>query len=238
MIAMILAACIAGAVPGAAPRSDAAEEALALARRARACWLLGPGGVLRDLSSGDLDRGWADLVTVLRVHPALTAQIPIAPIATLGVGFAACITGAVRPGMAFRGWRDASAAVRADDMTRLLGDQASRPFTGRMAKRQIQDVVNSHLREVQACYEKQLVRNHSLAGWVKYIWVIETSGAVGLVKFRSGSELGAEVPVCIQQAIARWRFPKPEGGTVTVIYPFIFGFVDGLPMPPATSVDR
>jgi hypothetical protein len=226
---MILATWFAAA-PAAVPPGDATVEVLALARRARACWLLGPGGVLRDLSSGDLDRGWAELVTGLRVQPAISAQIPIAPVASLGIGFAACLDGAVRPGMAFHAWRDASAAVRADDLTRLLGDPQNRPFNGRMVKSEVQKVVNSHLREVQACYEKQLVGDHSLAGWVKYIWVIETSGTVGLVRFRSGRELGAEVPVCIQQAIARWRFPRPDGGAVTVIYPFIFGTVDGFPV--------
>jgi TonB family protein len=93
---------------------------------------------------------------------------------------------------------------------------------GHLDRGAIQKVVNSHLYQVQGCYERQLAQNPSLAGKATFQWTINTSGGVSGVRIAQSSIASVEVMSCIQGAIQRWSFPKPEGGSVTVTYPFAF----------------
>jgi pSer/pThr/pTyr-binding forkhead associated (FHA) protein len=93
---------------------------------------------------------------------------------------------------------------------------------GHLDRGAIQKVVNAHLYQVQGCYERQLAANPSLAGKATFQWVINPSGGVAGVRIAQSSIGSVEVMSCIQGAISRWSFPKPEGGSVTVTYPFAF----------------
>jgi hypothetical protein len=93
---------------------------------------------------------------------------------------------------------------------------------GHLDRGAIQKVVNSHLYQVQGCYERQLAANPTLGGKATFQWVINTSGGVSGVRIAQSSIASVEVMSCIQGAISRWSFPKPEGGSVTVTYPFAF----------------
>lgn len=94
--------------------------------------------------------------------------------------------------------------------------------SGRLSRAQIQKVINEHVAQVQACYERNLMRDHSLAGKVTFDWVIAESGSVASARVRSSTMAGSSVSACILQEIRSWTFPAPEGGTVAVTYPFIF----------------
>jgi predicted component of type VI protein secretion system len=93
---------------------------------------------------------------------------------------------------------------------------------GHLDRGAIQKVVNSHLYQVQGCYERQLAANPNLAGKATFQWTINPSGGVGGVRIAGSSIASVEVMSCIQGAIRGWSFPKPEGGSVTVTYPFAF----------------
>jgi outer membrane biosynthesis protein TonB len=93
---------------------------------------------------------------------------------------------------------------------------------GHLDRGAIQKVVNSHLYQVQGCYERQLAANPNLAGKAAFQWVISLSGGVSGVRIAGSSIASVEVMSCIQGAIRGWSFPKPEGGSVTVTYPFAF----------------
>jgi hypothetical protein len=93
---------------------------------------------------------------------------------------------------------------------------------GHLDRGAIQRVVNSHLYQVQGCYERQLAANPNLAGKATFQWTINTSGGVSGVRIAGSSIASVEVMSCIQGAIRGWSFPKPEGGSVTVTYPFAF----------------
>jgi hypothetical protein len=90
---------------------------------------------------------------------------------------------------------------------------------GHLDRGEIQKVINSHIHELQACYERQLVMNHNLAGKVTFEWVIGTSGSVTTVDIKASTLSSNKVASCMQAAIHRWQFPAPSGGQVTVIYP-------------------
>jgi hypothetical protein len=94
--------------------------------------------------------------------------------------------------------------------------------SGRLSRAQIQKVINEHVAQVQACYERNLMRDRSLAGKITFDWVIAPTGAVASVRVRSSTMAGSTVSTCIMQEIRGWTFPTPEGGSVAVTYPFIF----------------
>ncbi len=96
---------------------------------------------------------------------------------------------------------------------------------GHLSREAIAEVVKKHLREIQYCYEKNLLLNPKLAGKLIMEWTITTSGAVSLVKTAQSSMNSPAVALCISGKIKQWKFPQPKGGIVVVTYPFIFNSI-------------
>lgn len=94
--------------------------------------------------------------------------------------------------------------------------------SGRLSRAQITKVVNEHAAQIQACYEKALIRDRALSGKITFDWEISPSGSVTGVRVRSSTMAGSDVSSCVLQQIRTWTFPTPEGGAVSVTYPFIF----------------
>jgi TonB family protein len=86
----------------------------------------------------------------------------------------------------------------------------------------ISRVVRTRKRMVQDCYERELKRDPSLSGKIEIEFTIDESGRVSEA-YVSRNQMGSDaVGDCITARIRRWRFPKPDGGSVTVNFPFIF----------------
>ncbi len=98
---------------------------------------------------------------------------------------------------------------------------------GTLSKKAIAKVVNDNKGAIRYCYESQLTRYPTLRGKVVVDFIIEPSGAVKTIKLPGNSlsnkSAAANVASCLMRMIRRWRFPKPKGGKVRVIYPFTFG---------------
>jgi hypothetical protein len=93
---------------------------------------------------------------------------------------------------------------------------------GSISREEVARVINEHLREVQYCYEKTLLKEPGLAGKLILEWVIEADGTVGRVKEKLSTLKNPAVSSCISGSLKRWQFPRPTGGIVIVSYPFIF----------------
>jgi len=93
---------------------------------------------------------------------------------------------------------------------------------GSIDRNAVLKVINSHINEVQYCYEKNLLKDPSLKGKVSVEWTIGGSGSVTRVRQKTSTLRSPQVSSCILQAIKRWRFPKPTGGNVTISFPFVF----------------
>ncbi len=93
---------------------------------------------------------------------------------------------------------------------------------GSLARDLIAKVINNHLGEVQACYERALLKESGLSGQLVFEWTIDTSGRVSAIKVTRATLRSASVQNCIVSSLARWVFPKPSGGNVVVSYPFMF----------------
>ncbi len=96
---------------------------------------------------------------------------------------------------------------------------------GQLDRSEIQKVINAHMREVQGCYERKLIKDPGLAGKIQYEWVVTPAGTVGVVRVKFSSVRDTEVATCIQASMKSWKFPEPKGGAVTVIYPFVFSTI-------------
>ncbi len=94
--------------------------------------------------------------------------------------------------------------------------------TGTLDNQKISETVKRRIGAVKSCYEKELKRNPQLQGKIVMQFTIEESGRVSDVSAKSDSIGEPAVSECIKDAIGRWRFDKPEGGSVTIAFPFIF----------------
>jgi hypothetical protein len=124
-------------------------------------------------------------------------------------------------------------AARCAGDTRLLAPQA-----GKLRASQIQDVIRERFGDFTSCYAQALKRDRTLSGRVIVRFVIGIDGRV------SDAGDGSSVPVppdavvppsdpkvppltdkftvgCMVAAARALTFPKPDGGTVTVFYPFV-----------------
>jgi len=86
----------------------------------------------------------------------------------------------------------------------------------------VAQVVQRRMRSVQDCYEQELKRDPKLSGKIEIEFTIGSEGQVTDATVANNRMESNAVASCIVGRIRRWRFPKPEGGTVTVTFPFIF----------------
>lgn len=86
----------------------------------------------------------------------------------------------------------------------------------------IDQVVRANLGSIKYCYEKELTRNPKLAGKIIVQFTINLLGEVVESRIENSSLSNVEAEDCIVRRIRRWKFPKPQGGSVIVSYPFVF----------------
>jgi TonB family protein len=94
--------------------------------------------------------------------------------------------------------------------------------TGKLDAKVIADVVRRNLRGIKYCYERELNNNPNLQGKVVVLFTIGSDGKVSNYQVESSTLNSSAVETCILRMIRRWRFPAPDGGSVTVAYPFVF----------------
>ncbi|MBN2495726.1 MAG: TonB family protein [Deltaproteobacteria bacterium] len=94
---------------------------------------------------------------------------------------------------------------------------------GSLSRSIIQRVVHGELGQIQACYERELVRNPKVGGKLSVQFAIQPTGQVAQAQAESSSTGSAELDACVTRAVQRMRFPAPKGGgMVMVSYPFTF----------------
>lgn len=110
--------------------------------------------------------------------------------------------------------------------------------TGGLSREVVRRVVQRHLTELRFCYEQGLARSPNLAGNASLVFDITSSGTAANARL-TGSTVGdSQVEQCVSHAAARWAYPAPEGGTVSVSMPIAFGG-GALPVPsPVVSNTR
>jgi TonB family protein len=88
--------------------------------------------------------------------------------------------------------------------------------------------IRKHIKEIEYCYEQQLVRAPTLSGRVAVRFVIAPTGTVAAAVIAESSLGNVRVESCVTGAVRRWQFPvAQQAGTTIVTYPFVFSPVGG-----------
>jgi hypothetical protein len=93
---------------------------------------------------------------------------------------------------------------------------------GTIDKDAVAKVINSHIGEVSACYERALLKESGLAGKIQLEWQISTTGTVTSARTKSSTMKSSAVEQCILNSLKGWRFPPAKGAGVIITYPFMF----------------
>lgn len=93
--------------------------------------------------------------------------------------------------------------------------------SGTLDKGAISGVVQRRLGAIKSCYERELKANPTLGGKVVIQFTIQESGRVADVKVTADTTGEPNVARCMVTQISHFKFPPPEGGTVTASYPFV-----------------
>jgi len=100
--------------------------------------------------------------------------------------------------------------------------QGATSVNGRLPPEVIQRIVHQKFDRFLGCYKEGLKSNPSLQGRVQVKFVIDREGNVS-VAADGGSDIPDQgVTQCVVRLFGTLRFPQPEGGIVTVVYPLMF----------------
>ena len=100
-------------------------------------------------------------------------------------------------------------------------DNSAAKIKGFLSKEQIDRVVRANQAAIKYCFEVEMQRQPKLEGAVHMNWRIDLTGHVTVVKVAKTTLDNARVEGCMSRQIKRWVFPKPDGGEVDVVYPFL-----------------
>lgn len=93
--------------------------------------------------------------------------------------------------------------------------------TGKMSKGSVASVIKKRKSAIRKCYETALRTNSKVAGKVVIQFTVGTRGRVTASTVKSNSTGDKGVGNCIAKRLKKWKFPKPENGSVTFSYPFV-----------------
>lgn len=119
------------------------------------------------------------------------------------------------------GYRTGGIGRKGSAKINIQGQEAE--FTGTVDKEAIRKVIQSHIREIRYCYERELQQQPDLNGKISVRWNIDSAGRALNPQIAS-DELGSlAVGNCIRGKIKEWNFPAtPLGVEAEVKYPFVF----------------
>lgn len=94
--------------------------------------------------------------------------------------------------------------------------------TGSLSRAEIMQVVRRSLPAVRYCYERELVKQPTLAGRILVSMVVQEDGSVREAVVEYSTINQPQLDACIVKRVSTWRFPRPRGGLVVIKYPFDF----------------
>ena len=107
--------------------------------------------------------------------------------------------------------------------THIEAGGAEEAFEGSMDREAIKRVVQRHLKQLRACYNRVLDKNPSAQGKVVLNWTILAKGRVGKARSVNSEISNKKMLNCMTRRLKAWKFPAPPDGQVgDITYPFIF----------------
>jgi outer membrane biosynthesis protein TonB len=93
--------------------------------------------------------------------------------------------------------------------------------TGALNPQEVNKVIGRRMGAIKGCYERALRRDPNLQGKLVIRFTIAGSGRVTTARAVENA-LTPEVGNCVVSAFKRFRFPQPDGGSLTMESPFMF----------------
>jgi hypothetical protein len=94
---------------------------------------------------------------------------------------------------------------------------------GSLDKGKVLRLIEKILPRIRRCYERELMKGKKkLSGKITAQWNIKPNGRVSGARIKVNTLGSPKVAKCVLKEIKRIRFPKPKGGSVEIVYPFIF----------------
>jgi len=94
--------------------------------------------------------------------------------------------------------------------------------TGILDQGKVTKTVRKNMPALRNCYEKALKKNPTLEGKISVKFTIGTNGRVTSASAASDSIGDASVSSCVIDKFRGFVFDKPEGGSVSYVYPIVF----------------
>ena len=181
----------------------------------------GSGSIADVLGKGDVDRDQEKAFQGVGGLTVATGDASLRGVksGTGGSGKVANISGLRGAGSIAGG--DTGAGSTEKRITGIVRSEAP-AVDGELDPSLVSKEVRARIGAIKACYERALKRNPNLSGKVKVRWTITAAGTVSAVDIEEDSMGDSEVSSCIKGLVMRWRFPAPSGGSVDVVYPFVF----------------
>jgi TonB family protein len=181
----------------------------------------GSGSIADVLGKGDVDRDQEKAFQGVGGLTVATGDAALRGVktGTGGSGKVANISGLRGAGSIAGG--DTGAGSTEKRITGIVKSEAP-AVDGELDPSLVSKEVRTRIGAIKACYERALKRNPNLSGKVKVRWTITAAGTVSAVEIEEDSMGDSEVSSCIKGLVSRWRFPAPSGGSVDVVYPFVF----------------
>jgi tetratricopeptide (TPR) repeat protein len=102
-------------------------------------------------------------------------------------------------------------------------DEGAASVSGRLDAQVIQGVVRNSLGRFRACYQSGLRANPLLQGRIVVRFTIDKTGAVASAGNAGSTMPDQGVVMCVVRGFTTLSFPPPDGGSVNVTYPLVFG---------------
>lgn len=102
----------------------------------------------------------------------------------------------------------------------LKAEAESMAGSGSLSLDKIREVIDRRKKDIERCYERELAKDPGLKGRLEIKWTIGEEGTVTQADVGE-NDLGSAVAACSKGFVRRWRFAKPEGGSITVSKVFI-----------------
>ena len=93
--------------------------------------------------------------------------------------------------------------------------------TGALDGQEVNRIIGQKMGAIKGCYERALRRDPNLKGKLIVRFTISGSGKVTAARTVQ-NDLTPEVGDCVSSAFKRFRFPQPDGGSLTMESPFMF----------------
>jgi hypothetical protein len=94
--------------------------------------------------------------------------------------------------------------------------------SGRLAPELIQATIRRSYDGFRKCYQSALARDPDIEGRVVARFVIARDGTVSNATNDGSTFPDPDTITCMLDGFRKLRFPAPEGGIVTVVYPIVF----------------